>query len=174
MEALGDAPPVLTTPSGVVVPVIERSETGYLVRTPCGVETELAWGQPIRSTEVVLDRDVYRLKPKLVLNPGEFRVVRSVQGRASCPFFLYIDLPPSMRSALGFSASGPPVAFALGDAALKVRAMEDLHRQHDLVGKPQVLHNFVEEWSVANYLGLFAIKRLTITAEVLEFLERTP
>jgi hypothetical protein len=50
--------------------------------------------------------------------------------------------------------------------------MEDMHRKHDLVGKPQVLHNFVEEWSLANYLGLFAIQRVTITAEVIEFLEK--
>ena len=62
-------------------------------------------------------------------------------------------------------------AFALGNAALKVRAMQDLHSKHDLTGKPQVLHNFVEEWSIANYLGLFAIMRLSITAEVIEFTE---
>ena len=32
------------------------------------------------------------------------------------------------------------------------------------------LHHFVEEWNRANYLGLFAVQRLTISAEVIEFL----
>jgi len=121
------------------------------------------------ATELPLDPDVDKVKPKLVLNPGEFRVVRTVRGQASCPFFLYIDLPPALKTALGFSPTAPAINFALGDSALRVRAMEDLHREHDLVGKPQILHNFVQEWTLANYLGLFAIKRLTITAEVLEF-----
>jgi N-acetylmuramoyl-L-alanine amidase len=39
----------------VVVPVLERTPSGYLVRTPCGNETELVWGQPLRSADVVLD-----------------------------------------------------------------------------------------------------------------------
>jgi N-acetylmuramoyl-L-alanine amidase len=54
-EALGEVPPVLVSPSGVVVPVVERTATGYLVRTPCGNEAELLWGQPLRSAQVVLD-----------------------------------------------------------------------------------------------------------------------
>ncbi len=42
-----------------------------------------------------------------------------------------------------------------------------LHSEHDLLGKPQIPHNFLEEWSLANDLGLFAVKRLTITADAL-------
>jgi hypothetical protein len=124
------------------------------------------------ASEVALAPDVDKSKPKLVLSQGEFRVVGTVTGRASCPYLLYIDLPDSLLGRVGIPGTAPPVAFALGDAALHVRAMEDLHRQHDLLGKPQILHHFVEEWTLANYLGLFAIKRLTITAEVLEFVEK--
>jgi hypothetical protein len=118
------------------------------------------------------DSDVYKVKPKLILNQGEFRVVRTVQGRASCPYFLWLDLPDFIQIALKIPTATPALNFALGNAALRVRAMEDMRRKHDLVGKPQVLHNFVEEWSLANYLGLFAIQRVTITAEVIEFLEK--
>jgi hypothetical protein len=124
------------------------------------------------ASEVLLTPDVDKVKPKLVLNQGEFQVVRTVTGKASCPYFLYVDLPDALLGALQLSTSAPPLAFALGDAALHVRAMEDLHSKHDLLGKPQVLHHFVEEWTLANYLGLFAIRRLTITAEVLEFTEK--
>jgi N-acetylmuramoyl-L-alanine amidase len=55
VEALGDAPPVVVSPAGVLVPVLERTDAGYLVQTPCGNEAELLWGQPIREVEVVLD-----------------------------------------------------------------------------------------------------------------------
>lgn len=54
-DALGDIPPALLTPSGVLVPVLGVSENGYMVQTPCGNESELRWGQPIRQTDVVLD-----------------------------------------------------------------------------------------------------------------------
>lgn len=126
------------------------------------------------ANEKALDRDVYKIAPKLILKQGAFRVVRTVRGQASCPYFLYIDPPPAIKGAFGISASAPALTFALGDSALKVRAMEDLHRKHDLLGKPQILHNFVEEWTLANYLGLFAIMRVTITAEVLEFTGGSP
>ena len=125
------------------------------------------------ATEVALDRDVYKFAPKLILKQGEFRVVRTLRGQASCPYFLYIDPPPAIKGALGISASAPALTFALGDGALKVRAMQDLHSKHDLLGKPQILHNFVEEWTTSNYLGFYAIVRLTVTAEVLEFTEQT-
>jgi hypothetical protein len=36
-------------------------------------------------------------------------------------------------------------------------------------GKPQLLHNVVEEWTVANYLGLYAVLRVSISADVIEF-----
>ena len=47
--------------------------------------------------------------------------------------------------------------------------MADLRSQVDLLGKPRFLHNVVEEWTVSNFLGLFAIVRLTISADVIEF-----
>lgn len=54
-DALGDIPPALLTPNGVLVPVLGTSENGYVVQTPCGNEVELRWGQPIRQADVVLD-----------------------------------------------------------------------------------------------------------------------
>jgi hypothetical protein len=123
------------------------------------------------TTEFALPRELGQVRPKLVLHPGSFQVVRTVTGRASAPALLYFDPPPGIKAALGIPASQPAVSFGLGDMALRVRALRDLHQQHDLVGRPQVLHNFVEEWTVANYLGLFAIIRVTMTAEVLEFTE---
>jgi len=52
---LGDLPPALVSPLGVVVPVLGGTETGYLVQTPCGNEQELLWGQPLREADVVID-----------------------------------------------------------------------------------------------------------------------
>ena len=122
------------------------------------------------TTAVEISPDIDKIKPKLALREGGFRVVRSVTGRASCPYLLFLDVPMGFLNPIGISADPPAIAFAIGDAALRVRAMEELHQKHDLVGKPQVLHHFVEEWSRANYLGLFAIQRLTISAEVIEFI----
>lgn len=45
----------LISPTGVVLPVIEDRDDGYLVLTPCGVEIEMAWGTPVTSAEVALD-----------------------------------------------------------------------------------------------------------------------
>jgi len=55
LAALGDAPAVVVTSTGVVVPVLGRSEAGYAVRTPCGNDAEIVWGQPIGPVDVVLD-----------------------------------------------------------------------------------------------------------------------
>ena len=65
----------------------------------------------------------------------------------------------------------PVIAFQLGKPNLHEQVMRDLHSHHDLQGKPQILHNFLEEYTLANYLGLFAILKLTISAEVIEFTE---
>lgn len=45
----------VVTPTGVVTPVVGETESGYVVESPCGIETEIAWGQPLESVEVVLD-----------------------------------------------------------------------------------------------------------------------
>ena len=45
----------MLSPSGVLVAVTGRSERGYVVETPCGGVTELAWGQPVTGVQVVLD-----------------------------------------------------------------------------------------------------------------------
>ncbi len=52
----GSDPPLgLITPTGVPVAVIERTESGYLVRTPCGATAEVTTGRPIHRTRIVID-----------------------------------------------------------------------------------------------------------------------
>ena len=110
-------------------------------------------------------------KTEIILRPGEFRVVKTIQGEASTYFLFWIDLSPAMKAIS--KSPVPVISFELGKPNLHQRAMRDLNSQHDLQGKPQILHNFLEEWSLANYLGLFAILRLSISAEVIEFTRKS-
>ena len=49
-------PPVaLLTPTGIPVAVVEPTENGYLVRTPCGDTVEISGGERIEGVQVVLD-----------------------------------------------------------------------------------------------------------------------
>lgn len=54
-QSLGNAPPVLISPTGVLVPVLARNPVGYEVLTPCGNEVDLTYGQPVWEATVVLD-----------------------------------------------------------------------------------------------------------------------
>ena len=108
-------------------------------------------------------------KAEIVLKPGEFRIVKAVRGEASCPFLFWIDIPSAIESKVGIDM--PLITFALGNSNLRELAMRDLHSKHDLLGKPQILHNFIEEWTIANYLGIFAVVKVSISAEVIEFTE---
>ena len=45
----------LITPSGVIVSVIEKGATGYVVRTPCGNTATIGNGEPVGAVRVVLD-----------------------------------------------------------------------------------------------------------------------
>ena len=111
--------------------------------------------------------DLGKSKTEIILRPGEFRVVKTIQGEASSSYLFWLDFSPILRS---FSQSPVPViAFQLGSPNLHERAMRDLYSQHDLQGKPQILHNFLEEYTLANYLGLYAVIKLSISAEVIEF-----
>jgi hypothetical protein len=114
------------------------------------------------------------VKPKLQLSGADFRLVRRVTGEASARFLFWIDIPDTIQRAAFKNLANPlPVlTIALDDPQLRERAMAALHRQHDLRGKPQVLHNVVEEWTVANYLGLYAVVHVTISADVIEFTRR--
>lgn len=53
--ALGDAPPVVITATGVVVPVVQPAPGGLVVRTPCGNDAEIVWAQAASPVDVVLD-----------------------------------------------------------------------------------------------------------------------
>lgn len=43
------------SPTGVVLPVLGRTDSGYVVQTPCEFRTVVRWGQPIVGAQVVLD-----------------------------------------------------------------------------------------------------------------------
>ena len=112
-------------------------------------------------------------KPKIILSEDNFSVVRKhVSGQASCRYLLWIAIPEWIQLAAGMPKPIPIISIAIDDPSLREQAMADLHRMHDLRGKPQILHNLMEEWTVAGYVGFYAVVRLTITAEVLEFAER--
>ena len=110
-------------------------------------------------------------KAEIILRPGEFQVVKNIYGEASSSFLFWIDITPALQSLNQVPV--PVISFQLGKPNLYERAMRDLHNKHDLQGKSQILHNFLEEWTLANYLGLFAILKLSISAEVIEFTERS-
>ena len=114
--------------------------------------------------------EVGTMKPKLQLYGADFRLVRRVTGEAEAPFLFWLDIPDTIQRAVFENLANPlPVlTIALGDPRLREQAMAALHRQHDLRGKPQLLHNVVEEWSVASYLGLYAVVRVSISADVIE------
>ena len=110
-----------------------------------------------------------KIETKIKLEPGAFKVVKAVKGEASCPYLFWIEHPLAEHST---SSPVPLLAFELGNPHLRELAMQDLYSKYDLQGKPQVLHNIIEEWSVANYLGLFAILKVSIMAEIIEFTDQ--
>ena len=114
--------------------------------------------------------DLGKTKAEIILRPDEFRVVKTIYGEASTSFLFWIDISPVLKSIS--QAPVPVFSFQLGKPNLHERAMRDLHKQHDMQGKPQILHNFLEEWTLANYLGLYAVGTLSISAEVIEFTEQ--
>ena len=111
--------------------------------------------------------DLGKNKAEIILRPGEFRVVKTIHGEASSSFLFWINFSPVLKSMS--QSPVPVISFELGKPNIHERAMRDLHSQHDLQGKPQILHNFLVEWNLANYLGLYAILKLSISAEVIEF-----
>lgn len=110
-------------------------------------------------------------KTEIILRPGEFRVVKNIHGEASSYFLFWIDISPALISMN--QSPVPVISFELGKSNIHQRVMRDLNNQHNLQGKSQILHNFLEEWSLANYLGLFAILKLSISAEVIEFTRKS-
>jgi len=105
---------------------------------------------------------------EFVLAPGTYQVVGRFEGYASCPFLFWIDIPDLWEQS-SFGVRIPLLSFALGDPNLRSRALADLHTKVEIQGKRRVLHNIMEETTVANYLGLFAIYEVTVSAEVIEF-----
>lgn len=115
--------------------------------------------------------DLGKNKQEILLKPGQFKLVKTIQGEASSSFLFWIDFTPALQSIS--KSPVPVISFELGKPNLHERAMRNMLNQHDLRGKPQILHNLMEEWTLANYLGLFAILRLSISAEVIEFTDNS-
>ncbi len=108
-----------------------------------------------------------KTKTEIFLKPSEFKFVKTIHGEATSSFLFWIDFSPALRSF-----NQPPIlvlSFQLGHPDIYTRAMRDLNSQHRLQGRPQILHDFLEEWTLANYLGLYAVQTLSISAEVIEF-----
>ena len=120
-------------------------------------------------SNISVTNDPGKVETKIKLNPGEFKVVGAVKGEASCPYLFWIEIYDPDRTK---PSAVPLFAIELGNPHLLELAMQDLYSKHDLQGKPQILHNVVEEWSVANYLGLFAIRKVTYLAEIIEFTDK--
>ena len=118
------------------------------------------------TTAPLVVNDPGKVEAKINLKPGEFKVVGAVKGEASCPYLFWIDIYSPERTK---PSPVPLFAIELGNPHLLELAMQDLYSKHDLQGKPQILHNVIEEWSVANYLGLFAIRKVSFMAEIIEF-----
>ena len=106
---------------------------------------------------------------KRIFPSGNFHVVRDhVEGEASCAHLLYMQYPGWLQKVLTLKV---PYAtgIALGDADLRERAMADLYTKHVFQGDTQRFNNIIEEWSISNYLGIYAEVKLKVTAEVIEF-----
>jgi hypothetical protein len=112
-------------------------------------------------------------KLELTFNRKNFRVVKShVEGVASCPHLIWLNLPeiPVLNEVIRF----PIISVPLGDPNLHERAMGDLHRQHDMRGKAQVLYNVSDEVKITNYLFLFASTSVRVSADIIEYVEEEP
>ena len=126
------------------------------------------------ASEVVLTPDVDKVKPKLVLNEGEFRVVRTVsQGKASCPYLLYLDLPDSLSGRGGDLHLGAPRRLRPGRCGGCTCVRWKTSTASTICSESR--RSSTTSWRsgrLRTTSGLFAIRRLTITAEVLEFTEK--
>lgn len=112
-------------------------------------------------------RESEAITKEMAFTTSNFRIVKTdVQGTASCPYLFYFTAPhPMIAQILGFGNAG----IALGNPDLYEQAMASLHEGHPIFEKSQQFHNVVEEWDVTSYFGVYAIVKLTLTADVVEF-----
>ena len=111
------------------------------------------------------------MKRRLLLTEGNFRVVKSaVQGRASCWFLLYVQLPSGLSQWLGSLADNRAFGIALCNPDVRERAAADLHANHTMKGA-QVLQNVIMEYDTTGFLFLVRRVDLVLTADVIEFVE---
>ncbi len=95
---------------------------------------------------------------KTEFESNNFKVTKlGVQGTASVPFLF------------GLSFGNTTWGIILGKGNLHQRAMTDLLAQANLVGKCAYLHNINSEWTMNGVPGIYVDRRLTITADVVEF-----
>jgi hypothetical protein len=126
-------------------------------------------GCTVYSSRTQADSPGHPIIEKRTSPNGNFHVVRDhVEGEASCAHLLYMQYPGWLRQVLTLKV---PYAtgIALGDSDLRERAMADLYKKHVFQGDTQQFNNIIEEWSISNYLGIYAKVKLKVTAEVIEF-----
>jgi len=113
LEVLGDAPPAVISPTGVLLPVLSWDATGFLVQTPCGAQTPLSWGQPVESARVVLDPG----------HGGDEEGAIGPNGETEAE----LNLDISRRAARMLEAAGyPSVLTRMSDYRLPIRTRADL------------------------------------------------
>jgi hypothetical protein len=109
------------------------------------------------------------IESRVTYSGDNFRVAQShVEGHASCSFLLFLPFPTTWQREIGLPLA---LGIPLGQPALLEEAMADLHSKVDLVGKPQILSEVIEEWTFVTYFGLYGTMEIKVSAEVVEFVE---
>ena len=120
------------------------------------------------------------------LEGNNFRVIASgIQASASTPYLLYGPGQIWRAYQQGMASFFRPMAaqqlaatgvlqqtisgIVLGDPALLEKAMADLSEKANMVGKSAFLHNINTEWVTKGYFGIYGIRSVYITADIVEF-----
>lgn len=92
------------------------------------------------------------------LSQNNYKVAQlGVQASAKVGYFLPIGIGDTM------------IGIPLGRTDLLQQAMQKVHQKCNLEGRSAVLHNINIEWDTARFLVLGGTRRVTITADVIEF-----
>jgi len=110
------------------------------------------------------------LRKKVTFNDDNYRVVKSnARGVASCPYVFYINLDWSVLFS-GLPATPGGVGFTFSDPNLYEQAMADFHEKNPMTGS-QLMINVIEEFDTSGFLFLYRVVELTITADIVEFID---
>lgn len=99
---------------------------------------------------------------KIEFEANNFQVKKlGVQGTAGC-YYLF---------GIGGQAGLPVTGIPLSSPSIVTKAMNNLHAQSDVLGKSAFFHNINVEWSTRGIPFLLLKQRITITADVYEFIK---